>query len=151
MAQLVEQCVRNAWVRGSNPLISTKKHKRTRKCPFSFIHWWGGFAQLCCVQLCCRTPDTSGLALIRPCKHAHFTITAFYAYDPLISTKKHKRTRKCPFSFVHWWGILHNFVDGIWTKEQKQSCELFLAMTKALNDTKYLQCENAFKIQEQIN
>lgn len=37
IAQLVERCVRNAEVRGSSPLISTRKQKAARRAVFCLL------------------------------------------------------------------------------------------------------------------
>ena len=58
-------------------------HQKRTSVRFLFMMRW------CTTVLCATTLRSNpyGLAFIRMCKHAHFTITALCAYDPLISTK----------------------------------------------------------------
>ena len=101
MAQLVERRVRNAKVRGSNPLISTKKY-----CTFVRYFFYVGIGDshdFIVVLLCNMNP--CGLTLRNVNKFTFFAITEAsrsLPTNPLISTTKNtSRTLFGLFVFLY--------------------------------------------------
>ena len=97
MAQLVERRVRNAKVRGSNPLISTKRYHTT--CMISFFDI--GDSHDFIVALPCNK-NPCGLTLRFVNKFTHYAITeASWSLPtfPLISTKKITHRQNCVLFF----------------------------------------------------
>ena len=97
VAHLVERLNGIQEVRGSTPLISTKRIKRTL-CPFFFYHLMRG-AQLCCAQLCCSQTPTGWRSFA--CASTLISLLRHLcAYDPLISTIKRQADTNCLFFYL---------------------------------------------------